>query len=194
MSIGFYESNAATFFARTVDVDMSVTHGRFLDRLPPGAAILDAGCGSGRDARTFRDLGYRVTAMEAAPSLAALAQAHIGLPVEVMTFDQIPWRDRFDGVWACASLLHVAEADLPAAFERLRDALVPAGILWASFTLGTGKRLVEDRQFTDFDEAGIKVLLADVSGLDLIETWITRDSRDDRAHLNWLNVLCRKTT
>ncbi len=77
MSIGFYEDNADWFFQRTVNIDMSATQSRFVGLLKPGDAILDAGCGSGRDARVFRDLGFKVTAMEAAPRLAALdASAH----------------------------------------------------------------------------------------------------------------------
>lgn len=194
MSISFYEANADWFFRRTVNVDMSATHSRFLGFLKPGAAVLDAGCGSGRDARVFRDLGFKVTAIEAAPGLAALAQAHIGLPVEVMTFDQIAWRDTFDGIWACASLLHVPASDLPATLARLRDALVPGGILWASFKLGTEERMEADRHFTDFDEKRMMDLLAGVSDLSLIETWTTSDSRDDFSHQSWLNVTCRKST
>jgi protein-L-isoaspartate O-methyltransferase len=193
MSIGFYEDNAEWFFQRTVNVDMSATQARFLSFLEPGAAVLDAGCGSGRDAKVFRDLGFNVTAMEAAPSLAALAQAHIGLPVEVMTFDQITWRDRFDGIWACASLLHVPATDLPGIMGRLRDAMTPGGILWASFKFGTGERVETERSFTDFDETRMTALLAHVGGLGLIEMWITPDSRNDFAHQSWLNVLCRKS-
>ena len=194
MSIGFYEDNADWFFQRTVNIDMSATQSRFVGLLKPGDAILDAGCGSGRDARVFRDLGFKVTAMEAVPRLAALAQAHIGLPVEIMTFDQIAWRDRFDGIWACASLLHVPADDLPTTLGRLRDALVPGGVLWASFKLGTEERIEADRHFTDFDETRMATLLAGVSGLSLIEMWITQDSRSDFSHQSWLNVTCRKST
>ena len=193
MSIGFYEDNAEWFFGRTVNVDMSATQNRFLGYLKPGAAVLDAGCGSGRDAKVFKDLGFNVTAMEAAPSLAALAQAHIGSPVEVKTFDQITWRDRFDGVWACASLLHVPAEDLPVVLGKLHDALVPGGILWASFKLGTEERIEADRLFTDFDEERMKSLLTRVSGLSLIEIYVTLDSRNEFSHQSWLNIICRKS-
>ena len=193
MSIGFYEDNAEWFFGRTVNVDMSATQNRFLGYLEPGAAVLDAGCGSGRDAKVFKDLGFNVTAMEAAPSLAALAQAHIGSPVEVKTFDQITWRDRFDGVWACASLLHVPAEDLPVVLGKLHDALVPGGILWASFKLGTEERIEADRHFTDFDEEQMRVLLTRVSGLCLIEIYVTLGSRNEFSHQSWLNIICRKS-
>ena len=46
MSLDYYEAQAEVFFAETVAVDMAPLRGRFLEHLEPGAAILDAGCGS----------------------------------------------------------------------------------------------------------------------------------------------------
>lgn len=168
MSIAFYETNAEDFFRRTVDADMAVERTAFTALLKPGGRVLDAGCGSGRDARAFRDLGFKVTAMEASPRLAALAARHIGLPVEVMTFDQITWRGSFDGVWACASLLHVPRADLPSAMRRLREALARGGVWWMSFKYGTEEREASDRHFTDLDQAGARALIDEVGGLTLL--------------------------
>ncbi len=191
-SVAFYESNAADFFNRTVGLDMSAPRASFIARLPAAARILDAGCGAGRDAAAFRALGYRVTATEAAPSLAALAGRHIGLPVEVKTFDQFEWREAFDGVWACASLLHVARIDLPATVARLRAALVPGGVLWMSFRHGVGDRMETERLFTDLDEAGAAALLEAVGGLDLLEMNLSDDSRADRQAFRWLSILARR--
>jgi SAM-dependent methyltransferase len=155
--------------------------------------VLDAGCGAGRDAAAFRALGYQVTATEAAPSLAALASRHIGLPVEVKTFDQFDWREAFDGVWACASLLHVPRTELPAAVARLRTALVPNGVLWMSFRHGLDDRLETERLFTDLDEAGAAALLEVVGGLDLLDLSLTHDSRQDRQTFRWLSITARRT-
>ncbi|MBN2885897.1 MAG: class I SAM-dependent methyltransferase, partial [Chromatiaceae bacterium] len=119
MTIGYYDTHATAFFAETVEVDMGALHARFLARLEPGARILDAGCGSGRDARAFRARGYAVTAFDASPTLAALASAHCGCAVEVLRFEDVSWRECFDGIWACASLLHVPLAGLPEVLRRL---------------------------------------------------------------------------
>lgn len=71
----YYTHHATKFFTSTVHVDMTPLHQRLLERLPAGAAILDAGCGSGRDARGFAERGYRVSAFDASPALAALPDA-----------------------------------------------------------------------------------------------------------------------
>jgi len=191
-TIGFYDENAEDFFQRSVDADMARGHADFTALVAAGGRILDAGCGSGRDSLAFARLGFRVTPMEASAKLAALASAHTGLPVEVMTFDQIAWREEFDGVWACASLLHVPRAELPAAVTRLRDALVPGGVLWMSFKYGAQERFANSRHFTDLDEAGAGPLIEAVGGLSLISLTVTDDAREDRPGERWLSVLCRR--
>ena len=192
MSIQFYEDNAEDFFRRSVDVGMPSAWRTFTALVKPGGRVLEAGCGSGRDALVFHKAGFRVTATEGSPKLAALARQHTGLPIEVMTFDQMAWREAFDGIWACASLLHVRRADLPGVMGRLRDALVPGGAWWMSFKYGTEEREVDGRYFTDLNEAGAEALLAEVGGLELIAMDVGGDSRPERAHERWLSILCRR--
>ncbi len=179
-SIAYYEDQAETFFAETVTIDMAPLYARFLARVPPGGHILDAGCGSGRDALAFRRLGYAVTAFEASPTLARLATAHCGLPVEVQRFQEINWQDAFDGIWACASLLHVPMAELPDVFGRLGRALKADGVLNASFKYGAGEREHGGRRFTDLDEEGLAGLVEAVRELVVHEVWITGDRREGR--------------
>ncbi len=192
MSIQFYEDNAEDFFRRSVDADMAQGYADFAALVTSKGRVLDAGCGSGRDTVALAKLGFQVTPIEASAKLAALAAAHTGLPVEVMTFHQIAWRETFDGVWACASLLHVPRADLPVAVRRLRDALVPGGILWMSFKYGAQERQANGRHFTDLDEAGAHPLIAEVGGMGLIWLKVTDDARADRPGERWLGVLCRR--
>ncbi|MBK1621447.1 SAM-dependent methyltransferase [Lamprobacter modestohalophilus] len=190
-TLAYYDSEAQLFFAATVDVDMSSLYEPFWRELAEGAAILDAGCGSGRDARVFHERGYAVTAMEPSPVLAALAEAHCRLPVEIRRFQEIDWRGRFDGIWACASLLHVPLAELPDVLQRLAHALRPGGNLYVSFKYGRGERDHGGRRFTDLDEAGLAELLCRVPALKAIETWITADRRPDREGERWLNALSK---
>jgi SAM-dependent methyltransferase len=192
VSIQFYEQNAEDFFRRSVDADMARGHAEFTALLKPGARVLDAGCGSGRDALAFSRAGFQVTAMEASAGLAALARAHTGLPIQVMTFDEVDWRDAFDGVWACASLLHVPRAQLAPTVRRLRDALTPGGVFWMSFKYGTEERQAGDRRFTDLDEAGAQALVAEAGGLALISLHVTEDVRADHSGDRWLSILCRR--
>lgn len=80
-TVDYYRQGASGFFAATANVDMTALHERFLASLPGGARILDAGCGSGRDAKAFAERGHQVVAFDASPELARLASAHCGLPV-----------------------------------------------------------------------------------------------------------------
>lgn len=193
-SIGFYEENAEDFFQRTANVRRLPQQAAFAALLPPGGRVLDAGCGSGRDALAFRDLGFQVTATEAAPKLAALASRHTGLDVLVLRFDQMSWREAFDGVWACASLLHVPRPELPDAVRGLRDALTPDGALFMSFKYGTEEREVRGRRFTNLDERGADALLSQVGCLERLSVEVTVDVRPDRAEERWLSLLCRKVS
>jgi SAM-dependent methyltransferase len=188
----YYQQHADTFFDDTVEVDMTPLYGPFLPLLAEGAAILDAGCGSGRDSLAFAKLGYSVTAFDASPALVALAEQHSGQPVHCLRFQDMTWRDAFDGIWACASLLHVPTVDLPDVMGRLRAALKPGGILYASFKYGSGERAHHGRRFTDLDEPGLAALLEQVPGLEPVETWTTSDRRPGRESERWLNSLLRR--
>ncbi|NCA71921.1 MAG: class I SAM-dependent methyltransferase [Sphingobacteriia bacterium] len=188
-TLAYYEDHAQSFFAETVEVDMAPLYARFLARVPPGGQILDAGCGSGRDALAFRRLGYAVTAFEASPALARMASDYCGLPVEVQRFQEIEWEDRFDGIWACASLLHVPLAELPGVLRRLGRALKSGGVLYASFKYGAREREHGGRRFTDLDERGLAALVEGVPPFAVVETWVSGDRREGREGERWLNAV-----
>jgi SAM-dependent methyltransferase len=189
----YYQQHAEMFFADTVEVDMTPLYRRFLSLQRDQAQILDAGCGSGRDARAFADLGHRVTAFDASPALIALAETRLGQSVQCLRFQDITWQEQFDGIWACASLLHVPAAELPDVMQRLCMALKPRGILYASFKYGSGEREHHGRGFTDLDESGLAALLRRVPELEEVETWTTGDLRPGREAERWLNTLLRRT-
>jgi SAM-dependent methyltransferase len=192
MSIDFYDANAEDFFRRSLAIPLIPEHGRFAAMLPPGGRVLDAGCGSGRDARAFREAGFEVTATEAAPRLAALAQRHTGLDVQVLRFDEMDWREAFDGIWTCASLLHVPRVEMPEVLRRLGGALVPGGAWFMSFKYGVHEREAHGRRFTDLDEAGATTVLSEVPELELLSMDVVGDGRPDRPDDRWLSLFCRR--
>lgn len=191
MSINYYQQHAQRFFDETARVDMAELHDRFLAYLSPGARILDAGCGSGRDARAFLARGYAVEAFDASSEMAQRAQALTGLPVSVRRFEDFNAPARYDGIWCCASLLHVAEADLPAVFARLANALKPNGVWYFSFKLGRGEREKDGRRFTDLDEARLRELMRALPVLEVKAVWQTTDKRVGRDEA-WVNGLVVK--
>lgn len=191
-TLAYYEAMAADFARETLAVDMSALYASFLARVPAGGAILDAGCGAGRDAHAFAQAGYRVTAFDASPALVARARAFTGLAVTCQRFEDVHWISCFDGVWACASLLHVPGAELNAILARLAAVLVPGGVLYASFKYGRGEAERGGRHFTDLDEAGIAARVAAIIGVRLEQTWVSGDRRPGRESERWLNALMRR--
>ena len=190
----YYKRNAQQFFESTVAVDMAVLRDRFTALLPAHGAVLDAGCGSGRDAKAFVEQGFQVEAFDASPELAALASQHSGLPVRVMRFQDLDAVARYDGIWCCASLLHVPRAELPEVFRRLGKALKAGSVLYASFKYGQGEREDNGRVFTDMREGEIAEVLRGikVDELRVIQEWMSKDQRRERSD-RWINVLVGKT-
>lgn len=188
----YYNAHASAFFGETIGIDMSELHERFLGVIPLGGLILDAGCGSGRDSRAFLDRGFRIRAFDGSEELARLASEVICQPVRVCRFDEFDERAQYDGIWACASLLHVPEADLPAAIARLWAALKPDGVLYVSFKHGEGERQNGGRHFTDATEARLAAWLEGIPDIASIECWTTEDKRPGRSE-TWLNALVRRS-
>jgi SAM-dependent methyltransferase len=189
MSIAYYDANAQAYFDATVNADVAALRARFLEHLTPGARILDAGCGSGRDLKAFAEGGYDAVGLDASAELAALARAYSGREVIVGTFESLTFTSAFDGIWACASLLHVHRDKLQDALSRCAAALRTGGVLYASLKHGAGTRTEGARTFTDVSESEMLALLADAR-FDLIDMWLTDDVRPGRAD-RWVNATAR---
>ena len=189
MSLGYYTHHAEAYAQATRAVDIAPLYARFLPHVPAGGLILDAGCGSGRDALAFLQQGYAVEAFDASPELAQLATQHAGIPVKVMRFQDLDDNGRFDAIWACASLLHVPEREQPDAWRRLWRSLKPGGVVYASYKLGPAERVDEaGRAFTDADETRLSEWLNPLDGIARLETWLTTDQRPGQMQ-TWLNAL-----
>lgn len=184
----YYQRNAEQFFHDTVSVDLHHLYTQFLEHLPLASRILDAGCGSGRDAKAFLDRGFQVSAFDASPALAELASKHLGKPVQVRTFTEVVESEAYEGIWACASLLHVPTAEMPFVLAKLWAALKPGGIFYCSFKLGMGEREQNGRRFTDANEAQMDRWLESLEGVREKQFWRTPDARPERSE-EWLNCL-----
>ena len=191
-TLNYYNANAQDFVQGTVGVDFHITQDRFLAQLVAGACILDFGCGSGRDTKYFLERGYAVEATDGSKELCKLASEHTGISVKKMLFDELYAVAKYDGIWACASILHLAWKDLVVVMQIMVRAVKGEGVIYTSFKYGqfTGER--NGRFFTDLDEEGLARLLEEVGGLEVKELWITGDVRPGRGEEKWLNVLLKK--
>lgn len=187
-TIRYYDDHADEYIRSTLGVEMQSLYQPFLDRLPKDGRILDAGCGSGRDSKHFLDRGYSVVSMDASRKMVDVTTELTGQQALQTTIQDISETDEFDGVWACASLLHLPLVELPDVFRRMAQALRPSGVIYASFKEGKGERIQDGRLFTDMDEAITNELLVGVTELELVELWQTDDLRPDRSD-KWQNVL-----
>ena len=132
-TLSFYQKNASQYFSETVGLDISSNRARFLNLIPKKGHILDLGCGSGRDSRFFLENGYRVTPLDASKELATLASDFIGKPVEIISFQELDYFNVFDGIWACASLLHCPKTEMGSILKRITYALKSQDIVYMSF-------------------------------------------------------------
>ena len=188
-TIDYYDKNATEYSESTIGVDFSATQERFLRYIPSHAKILDFGCGSGRDAKYFLDKGYDVDAIDGSKEFCRLASVYTGITVKQMLFQELASVNEYDGIWACASILHLQKDDLILVLHKMATALKNTGVIYASFKYGTffGER--QGRYFTYFNEERLTEILALVPELQYREFWISSDVRPDRSDEKWLNVI-----
>lgn len=190
-TLNYYNQNATEFFNTTFNVDMESLYQAFLQYLPQDAFILDLGCGSGRDTLAFKRKGYQVEALDYSKELVLLASQQTGQQVRLESFCDFSDQSRFDGIWACASLLHCERHRLDEVIGRMITALKSNGVLYMSFKYGDGDRKKDGRNFTDLNEQQAQELLEQLPNVELLKQWITVDKRPDRNE-QWLNVLWKK--
>jgi SAM-dependent methyltransferase len=190
-TLNYYNQNATEFFNTTFNVDMESLYQAFLQYLPQDAFILDLGCGSGRDTLAFKRKGYQVEALDYSKELVLLASQQTGQQVRLESFYDFSDQSRFDGIWACASLLHCERHRLDEVIGRMITALKSNGVLYMSFKYGDGDRKKDGRNFTDLNEQQAQELLEQLPNVELLKQWITVDKRPDRNE-QWLNVLWKK--
>ena len=191
-TLNYYKSNAKQFYDDTISIDMSDLYKPFLELLPSGGTILDAGCGSGRDSEIFLNQGFKVIAFDISPELVKLASDLIGQEVLLLSFSDLQLEDQFDGVWACASLIHVLKSDMPQVLLKLSKALKQGGVLYASFKYETSEVIRSGRHFSDYDEVLFDNLLGEIPDLKLIRYWQTIGRKRNSSHERFLNVLLSK--
>ena len=192
-TLDYYNKNSEEYFNSTLNVDMTNTYKEFLKLVPEGGKILDLGCGSGRDSMNFIKLGYEVTAVDGAKELAKRASVLLGKEVIVSTFEELELKEKFHGIWACASLLHIKREDLKTVLNNLYNNLDDNGVFYMSFKYGE-KEYVDDknRYFNCFTDESIISFINENTKYNILGLYITEDKLGRVNEVKWLNLICNK--
>ena len=139
-TLQFYRGNAEAYAKRTF-TSRQARLMAFLAQLPPGASILELGCGAGGDTAEMLARGFEVRATDGSPEMAGVASKHLGRTVETLLFHDLDEVEAYDAVWANACLLHVPRDQLASILALIWRALKPGGVFFASYKEGdTGGR------------------------------------------------------
>jgi len=191
-TIEYYDNNARAFAEGTESIEFSAVDDRFLKNLSKGALILDLGCGAGRDTKYFLEHGFFVDAVDGSEEMCRIASENTGTKVRQMLFQEFNETEKYDGIFACASLLHLKKDELPDMFFRIQKALKNNGIFYCSFKYGDFEGEKNDRYFTYLTKETLREILDKVTGFSIIDEWISSDARKGREDEKWVNVICRK--
>lgn len=191
-TIDYYNENVKKFIDETASVDFKHIQDEFLELLPENTKILDFGCGSGRDTKYFLEHGCSVDAVDGSLELCKAASEYTGIAVKHMLFQDLKEKEMYDGIWACASILHVKRGELPDIIRKMSLATKANGIIYLSFKYGNFEGERNGRYFTDMTEESMAELLVDFPEFKVEKQWITGDVRDCRGDKRWLNMILRK--
>ena len=191
-TLKYYNKNAQSFASGTVSVKFTEVQDKFLEKLNPDAYIFDFGCGAGRDTKYFLSRGYQIDAIDGSEQLCRIASKYTGIKVRQMLFQELDEKEKYDGIWACASILHLPKKQLREVLENMYAALKSEGWIYTSFKHGKFEGERNGRYFTDFTTDTFKEFIHDMHGLKIEEHWITGDVRPGRGEEKWLNLLLQK--
>ena len=193
-TINYYNLNAKNFIENTQNADMHLAQEKFLQLLPGSASILDFGCGSGRDTKYFLKRNYNVTAIDGSEEICKEASKYTEIKVKQMLFEELNDQNIYDGIWVCASILHLKKCELSDMIKRLYKALKEDGVIYMSFKYGDFEGVRNGRYFTYLTEESFDMLMEPINGFKKEKIWATGDVRENRGTEQWLNIILRKVT
>lgn len=191
-TLGYYDNYADEFYKSTVNIEFYTMQEKFLNKLKNDSYILDFGCGSGRDTRYFLEKGYHVDAIDGSKELCKLASKFTGIEVKNMFFEELSEVNKYDGIWACSSILHLPITELTKVMRKMVVALKENGVIYTSFKYGTFAGERNGRFFTDMTEVTFAEFIREIENLEVEEQWITSDVRPGRSEEKWINLILRK--
>lgn len=194
-NLEYYNKNAKLYFEQTKVGNPEENYKKFLSRIEKGAYILDFGCGSGRDSKFFLEKGYKVKAIDGSIQMCKIAANYINQDVECILFEDLKDKDKYDGIWACSSILHVEKEKLPDIIIKMINALKPNGIIYTSFKKGSGYEIKDGKYYNYITKEEFEEMLNKVNiNAELIDYFETLPStnRPGTKGTVWGNYIVRK--
>ena len=193
LTIQYYNENAEQFINTTLDVNFTEIQDEFLSMLRKESYILDFGCGSGRDSKYFLEKGYRVDAVDGSEEICKITREYVKIEVKKMLFSELSFVNKYEGIWACSSILHLSKDELQDVLYKMMRALKKEGYIYTSFKYGEYEGYREERYYTDFTENSFAAFIKDFSEIKIVEYWISKDVRPGRSEEKWLNLILQKS-
>lgn len=196
VTLRHYDDRATAFWQGTRDHDVSQNIAALLRHLPESGshAILDLGCGPGRDLMTLRSLGHEPVGLDGAPAFVRMARENAGCDVlcqDFLAMDLPP--ERFDGVFANAALFHVPSQELPRVLRELWLSLKPGGVLFSSNPHGPNREGWSGDRYCCFLDLDTYRQFMTGAGFMELEHYY-RPTGKPRAQQPWLASVWRKQT
>ena len=188
-TLSWYRDNAIQYAEETRNSLVLDALWEFLFRMKEGGTILDYGSGSGRDSAYFLDKGFSVDSLDGSAEMKAQAERLFGIKVKLSSFLSLEEKDKYDGIWAQASILHLEEHDLRVALTLIERALKRDGVFYSSFRKGEGDGYENGRWYTNMTERRFLSFLP--ASLYVEKIWESQDVRPGVSR-TWLSIICRK--
>lgn len=188
-TLSWYRDNAIQYAEETRNSLVLDALWEFLSRIKEGGTILDYGSGSGRDSAYFLDKGFSVDSLDGSAEMKAQAERLFGIKVKLASFLSLEEKDKYDGIWAQASILHLEEHDLRVALTLIERALKRDGVFYSSFRKGEEDGYENGRWYTNMTERRFLSFLP--ASLYVEKIWESQDVRPGVSR-TWLSIICRK--
>ena len=188
-TLSWYRDNAIQYAEETRNSLVLDALWEFLSRMKEGGTILDYGSGSGRDSAYFINKGFSVDSLDGSAEMKAQAERLFGIKVKLSSFLSLEEKDKYDGIWAQASILHLEEHDLRTALTLIERALKRDGVFYSSFRKGEEDGYENGRWYTNMTERRFLSFLP--ASLYVEKIWESQDVRPGVSR-TWLSIICRK--
>ena len=188
-TLSWYRENAIQYAEETRNSLVLDALWEFLSRMKEGGTILDYGSGSGRDSAYFINKGFSVDSLDGSAEMKAQAERLFGIKVKLSSFLSLEEKEKYDGIWAQASILHLEEHGLRVALTLIERALKRDGVFYSSFRKGEGDGYENGRWYTNM--TGRRFLSFLPASLYVEKIWESQDVRPGVSR-TWLSIICRK--